>query len=526
MSNTISVIECSIQIDNGLYLDGDLYLPESENKLPVIIMRTPYGKHNINAVFDPIQITRLGFALLVQNVRGRYESNGIFSPFKNEKADGDATINWLIEQDWSNKNIYALGVSYEGFTAILLGMSKYTKAIAPIMSSSNIYRDWFFENGCIKQGFVQSWSHSFAFTDNGELLSANVIDDVQRLASNIKSLYYGHMAEFPISKCLDYYKSWIDYEDSIYWDDISNVTTGDNQAAIYYVSGWYDIFCDGTIKQFNEELKKGTHPLKLVIGPWSHVELFGSVVGDVDFGVYSFEKYSSMDIINWFIQIEKGQISQSKICLYIMGKNKWFRCDTIPEASYKSYYFCKTETSRILLPVYCDCYMDKDSFFFDATNPVPTCGGRCIDAIPEGFGGPKIQNSIEERTDVLSYTSVPIEDEITIIGEVFVSLSCVSSLEKMDYTVKLCDVDEYNNSINLLDSCLRIDNAADEKSSYELCIGTIGHCFMPGHRIRCEISFSNFPRLNIQDWLLDKRGENTIFLDGITAIKMPVVNIN
>ena len=182
MNNDLIIRECKIRVSDQVILDGDLYLPCINQKLPNIIMRTPYGKHNINAVFDPLVLARKGFAVLVQNVRGRYESSGIFTPFENELEDGNKTIEWILSQEWSNGNIYALGVSYEGFTSILLGSHRNTKAIAPIMSSSDIRRDWFYENNCIKQGFVQSWSHSFAFTDNGELLDSDTIDHVQFLA--------------------------------------------------------------------------------------------------------------------------------------------------------------------------------------------------------------------------------------------------------------------------------------------------------------------------------------------------------
>ena len=526
MINSIKIEACHIKCDNNIVLNGDLYLPDSKNKIPVIIMRTPYGKHNINAVFDPLQIVRKGFALLVQNVRGRYESNGVFLPFENEKVDGDATIQWLIKQEWCNRHIYALGVSYEGFTSILLGMNQYTKAIAPIMSSSNIYRDWFFENGCIKQGFVQSWSHSFAFTDNGELLSPDVIDEVQKLASDIKKLYYGHMIDFPVNKYLEYYKSWINTEYNDYWKHITKCTAGSNNAAIYYVSGWYDIFCEGTLEQFKFESLHGKNPVKLVVGPWSHTELFGSVVGDVDFGVYSFEHYSSMDIINWFEEIEYGTNAKSSIHIYIMGKNQWYTFNELPVPNYQKFVLLKKNDIRHIGIEEDDRIVDSfDIFEFDSLNPVPTCGGRCIDAIPEGLGGPKKQKNVEERQDVLSYTSDSLDHDITILGKVSISLSCSSTLEKMDYTVKLCDVDELDNSINLLDSCLRVTENANKKKSYELCLGTIGHCFRKGHKIRCDISSSNFPRINIQDWLIDKQGCNTVFLDGITSIQLPIVSI-
>lgn len=525
MNSNILITECIIPVGSGVFLNGDLYLPQTEKKMPVIIMRTPYGKHNINAVFNPLQIARSGFALLVQNVRGRFESTGLFDPFVNEKMDGDATVRWLCQQEWCNQHIYALGVSYEGMTAILLGENKNTKAVAPIMSTSNIFRDWFFENHFIKQGFVQSWSHSFAFTDNGNLLDYEVIDAVQQLASDIKKLYYGHIDRFPVSRYLDYYHSWIDEKDNGYWPKVIDATTGSMRADAYYVSGWYDIFCEGTIKQYFENANQNAGHHRLVIGPWSHAELFGSVVGDIDFGVYSLEKYSSMDVIDWFDKVEKNIAKRTDISLYVMGKNKWYHFEELPKTKIQRFFLNKKCNVRTVDCIDSSAINEKDYFVFDCSELVPTCGGRCIDAIPEALGGPKYQRLIEERADVLVYTSEMLDEDIAIIGEVMFSLSCSSSLEKMDYMVKLCDVDEHGNSVNILDSGIRIFTSADVNGSYCFSIGTVGHCFIRGHKIRCQISSSNFPRLNVQDWLIDKKGQNTVYLNGLTYIDLPVVRL-
>lgn len=525
MNSSIIITECTIPVGSGVFLNGDLYLPQEEKQLPVIIMRTPYGKHNISAVFNPLEIVRRGFALLVQNVRGRFESTGVFNPFLNEKIDGDATVEWLCNQKWCNKHIYALGVSYEGMTAILVGGNKNTNAIAPIMSTSNIFRDWFFENHFIKQGFVQSWSHSFAFTDNGNLLDYQDIDFVQQLASDIKKLYYGHMDDFPVSRYLDYYHSWIDEKDTLYWGKVKTSMLGNMNAATYYISGWYDIFCEGSIKQYFENSSRAPGHHRLVIGPWSHTELFGSVVGDIDFGIYSLEKYSPMDIIDWFDKVENNTAKETDISLYVMGKNKWYRFKEMPKAQIQRYFLNRNNENRTIDCISFSKKDEIDTFVFDYFRLVPTCGGRCIDAIPDALGGPKYQRLIEERDDVLVYTSEVLDDDVTIIGEVKFSLSCSSSLEHMDYTVKLCDVDQDGNSVNILDSGVRIDTDADKTGIYCFSIGAVGHCFLNGHRIRCQISSSNFPRLNVQDWLIDKRGENTVYLNGMTYIDLPVVRL-
>ena len=523
--------EVDIKTSDGEYLNGNMYLPVQSDKVPVIIMRTPYGKHNINTVFDPYIIVKKGFALLVQNVRGRYESTGIFLPFENEKEDGKTTVEWVKEQNWSNGHIYSLGVSYEGFTAMMMGGEEGVVAISPIMSSGNIRRDWFYENHCLKQAFVQSWSHSFAFTDEEHMLQPSVIDYIQFLSNDIAKLYKRKLTDFPVNNNLPYYKHWINENDDKYWNYIDKKTNARYwDASGYYVSGWYDIFCEGTIKEFLLAVNRSSKPQKLVIGPWSHTEIFKATVGDVDYGIYNFEKYSSTDILDWFSKIEKGEDVVSEIKLFIMGKNKWYSLHKQPTVIERNMF----------LAIYTNSLGDKerrlqweesknneDEFTYKGNDLVPTCGGRCIDAIPKGLGGPKNQELIENREDVLVYTSERLTKELCVIGKIKIQLVCESTLEQMDYAIKIVDVDQDNCPINILDSVLRIKQNANKKGSYELTIGTIAYSFLAGHRVRCEISSSNFPRINVQEEMINRQAMNKIYCGDIKAsfIKLPEVEI-
>ena len=165
----ISIVPFKIYYTEGENLDGDLYIPQYGKPLPVVLMRTPYGKKNIFALFDVVAVARLGFVVAVQNVRGRYESDGIFDPFINERNDGILTMQWLRRQPWCNGQIFSIGVSYEGFTAMMCSNDIKLTALSSIASSSNIRDTWFFEGGAVRQAFVQAWAHSFAFSDTNRL---------------------------------------------------------------------------------------------------------------------------------------------------------------------------------------------------------------------------------------------------------------------------------------------------------------------------------------------------------------------
>lgn len=529
----ITVTQERIGASDSVLLDTYCYLPEKPKNLSAILFRTPYGKQNFSAIIDPLTVVKMGFALIIQDVRGRFQSSGKFEPFINEQNDGIETISWIRSQPWSNGNIFTIGVSYEGFTAMMSSHKRNITAMAPIMSSPYIERDWFFENGCIKQAFVQSWSHSFAFTDNGEMLSKTEIDETQRLANDLMCLYKGSLYRFPVAKYLPYYNSWIDPTNQEYWHNISCATSiAPWEVSGYYISGWYDIFCEGTLKCFWEVLQKTTLPQKLVVGPWSHTQFITSVVGDVDFGVYTLENYSALDILQWFQSIEDKQVVQTCIQFYFMGINKWVALQQMPKIRQTQLYLQidnrpgKDPTEGVLTwnePVTSGVM----SFYFNSQDLVPTCGGRCIDALPAGQGGPKIQNQIENRADVLVYTSNKVTESLAVMGEIRIWLVSKSSLGQMDYAIKITDVDEKGNSINILDSCLRIKEDANVKTQKCLSVGTIAHVFLPGHCIRCDISSSNFPRINVQEEILDCVAENCIFTGGNepSFVELPIVDL-
>lgn len=529
----INVEELQIKSENKGLLDTLCYIPENVKPLSTILFRTPYGKSNINAILDPISIVKMGFAIVVQDVRGRFGSNDKFVPFLNEKVDGKSTIDWICEQVWSNGKVFTMGISYEGFTALMSANDERVVACAPIMSSPYIHRDWFFENNCVKQAFVQSWSHSFAFTDNGNMLSHSEIERIQRLASYISRLYKGSMEKFPASEYLPYYKSWINDKDSDYWNRIKLATEIQlEKISTYYVSGWYDIFCEGTLKCYLDTIKKTDIPQIIVIGPWSHSQIFSSVVGDLDFGVYSLEKVSPYAIFEWFKVIESEERVDSIMHIYVMGINKWYRMRELPSCTSVYIYMGSQTSSR---SVFGDGYLlwdmlvcsGQDSFIYDSNRLVPTCGGRCIDAVPEGLGGPKFQHEIERRDDVLIYTTDVLKIAVPIIGQIKASLCCQSSQEQMDYCIKITDVDCNGNSTNIVDSCIRIDINACEKTVRTANLGTVAHAFLPGHKIRCVISSSNFPRLSLQNELLEITAVNTIYWGkGFPSfIELPVVEL-
>lgn len=513
----IEIKNYKIEIETGMYLDTDVYIPQCHRKLPSILFRTPYEKSNVYALFDPITVVKKGFVLVVQDVRGRFFSDGIFQPFENEKSDSAKTIDWILEQSWSNERIYTIGISYEGLCAILAIETGKISGFSPIVSSLEIRNDWFYENNCLKQAFVQSWSHSFAFTDNGNLVDKCTIDTVQQLSNNMMNLYEEPLEEFPINAILPYYQYWIQNKNNDYWGKIHNATTcAQYNVPGFFVTGWYDIFCESTIRLYKKFCEKSNCSQHLVIGPWCHMELFNSVVGEIDYGIYTLEKFSPYVIVDWFKSLENGKKICSQVTVYIMGINKWVSLNKKTDVNYKKIYLQSYGNANSVLGKGRLAYTmgvssGVDTFMGYKNEIVRSNGGRCIDAIPEGKGGPYNQENLEKSTNTLVYTSDVFEKMEIILGEVQVKLTCRASIKSADYCIKLTAVSPNGISINLLDSCLRIFDVADKIETHTVSLGHIAYAILPGYRIRCDIFANNFPRLDIVKDMKEKDCKLEIF---------------
>ena len=169
---------------------------------------------------------------------------------------------------------------------------------------------------------------------------------IQYLANNIEDLYRLPIKEFPAGKYLPYYSAWIDPEENEYWNLLTHRTTNKlNRVNGYYLGGWYDIFCEGTIADYQSAIKNTNKAQRLVIGPWSHNELFSSLVGEIDFGIYTLRDVDQYDIFKWFLCISRSEQVKSGVLIYVMGKNKWYELPSWPPPSIKKRLFLSSSVS-------------------------------------------------------------------------------------------------------------------------------------------------------------------------------------
>lgn len=539
---------------DGTVLYADVYRPDAPGGYPVILCRTPYSKDFslVRVVeLDAIRAASEGYVLVIQDVRGRFASDGDFYTFKNEIQDGYDSVEWAAAQPWSTGKIGMVGASYVGATQWLAAVSRppHLAAIFPSITGSDYHEGWTYQGGAFQMFFNMWWSVSLA-RDNLEKLSQSLgdlqneqeqlIEALDHLDEALRSL---PLKEYPALKrpgLAPYYSDWLDHpDDDAYWRQW-NIEDRHRDVVVpaYNFGAWYDIFLGGTIRNFlgmqkngaTEETRQGQ---KLLIGPWYHDWIQTNKVGDVDFGVMSDAASIDVDGIKlrwfdyWLKGIQNGIMEEPPVRIFVMGANTWRDEHEWPlaRAQYTNYYLHSNGNANTLnddgvLSSETPGEEPPDVFLYNPSNPVPTRGGNlcCYDAAQPS--GAFDQREIEARSDVLVYSTPPLEKDLEVTGPIIVTLWAASTAVDTDFTAKLVDVCPCGGAVNLTDGIIRaryreskacpklIKAGREYKYTIDLC--ATSNVFKAGHRIRLEISSSNFPRFDRNPNTGNTFGEDTV----------------
>ena len=528
-----------VTMRDGTTLYADVYRPDRPGPFPVLLQRTPYDKASPGSALelDPLKAAKRGYAVVIQDTRGRHTSEGEFYCFRDEINDGYDTVEWAASQPWSSGKVGMYGASYVGATQWLTAVSEppHLAVIVPNVTASNYHEGWVYQGGAFELGFNVSWTLGSLALGNFENISSakNLPEDrQQRLVEAIDSMESSFRAsplvEFPHLKggLADYFYDWIahpDYDE--YWKKLcieeshSKVT-----APALNIGGWYDIFLGGTIRNYlgmrekgaTEEARRGQ---KLIIGPWQHSSRGSSLVGSHYFGLAADAGSLDLDGIHfkWFDYWLKGEnngiLDEPPVRIFVMGDNVWRDEQEWPLARARptDYYFHSQGQANSLhgngtISTEAPGEEPADVFLYNPANPVPTRGGPlCCDSYFVANGASE-QREIEARDDVLVYTTPPLEREVEVTGPVTVTLWAATSATDTDFTAKLVDVCEDGCARNLTDGIIRAryrDSTASptlvepgKAYRYTIDLWATSNVFKAGHRIRVEISSSNFPRFD------------------------------
>jgi putative CocE/NonD family hydrolase len=514
-------------------LYADVYRPASPGRYPVLVQRTPYDKGQASVTgIDYLRAARAGYVVVVQDVRGRFASQGEFYPFLHEAADGYDTVEWAAAQAWSSGRVGMVGGSYLGATQWLAAMARppHLQALFPAITPSDMQDGWVFQGGAFQLGFCLSWTLSPLVLANWDAIAASRPGIRERRDGIARTI--DHMGEefrrLPLTEFPDldngvapYYFDWMEHaDDEEYWDRW-NIEAHHAEISVpaYHVGGWYDLFLPGTLRNFGGLRDRSTGTQKLLVGPWAHASPLSNLVGEVDFGIGSAASAIDLDGIQlrWFDHWLKGErngiLEESPLRIFVMGENRWRDEHEWPLARARevSYYLHSNGDANSAAG---DGSLDPeapgaeptDTFRYDPLEPVPTRGGGLCCNPTYLPGGVYDQRPVEARHDVLVYTSAPLAREMEVTGPVRVHLWAATSAPDTDFTAKLVDVHPDGSAYNLADGIIRtryresraVPSPLQPGKAVALSIdlGATSNLFKAGHRIRLEVSSSNFPRFN------------------------------
>jgi putative CocE/NonD family hydrolase len=504
-------LDLAVPMRDGVRLSANVFRPEAPRRYPTILVRTPYGKGaGISPNYAPF--VEQGYAVVVQDVRGRYASAGVFEPLAQEPADGDDTLNWIARQPWSDGKIGMLGGSYLGIVQWKVAAlnNPHLKAIFPAVSGCDDYRDRFYSpGGAMKLGQRLLW-----MSEN--LRAPRFHPDFSKFVLHLPLRTADVAATGQTSAMFQEAVAHPAFDS--FWKSISVRQRLDAiRVPVFSVGGWFDNFVESDLDAY-ARLQKNSGVDRILIGPWPHNK--AAKFEGVDFGPDADTPLRPIQM-QWFDQFLKGKdtplLSQAPVRVFVMGANRWRDAREWPLPAHPRRFYLRsrghantlTGDGSLQLRAPADPTAPSrtaDSFVFDPQDPVPTAGGAAC-CNPKVFPwGPRDQRAVEQRRDVLVYTTAPLRRDMEVIGPVRVVLYAATTAPDTDFTAKLVDVFPDGRAQNLTDGILRLRYRKSlEKPELahpgEICkltidAGVTGNVFQKGHRIRMEISSSNFPRFD------------------------------
>ncbi len=509
MSRTARLLVDDVRMTmrDGVRLAADVIRPDDSRRRPALLLRTPYSRANARMSTDVVTMARGEWAVVIQDVRGRFDSEGCFTPFHQEVSDGADSVQWCAEQRWCDGNVVTWGGSYVGATQMLAAIAAppALRAVTPVLTASRYTDGWCYEGGAMQAGFLHVWAGGFVASDPRR--SAASRRSLQKLVDEPERLWSLPLTARPLRRLYDAFPGWLRPDDGEHWAPV-DVESQHQRIAVpgFHVGGWYDIFCEGTLANAvglrqRAATEQARRAQRLVVGPWSHFNLFMRSHAELDLGPRALGFDVHMEMLDWSRRAAAGEDVEGGTRVFVMGDNAWRELPSWPPpARPLRLYLDSAGGANSLrgdgvLSWSNPAQAHVDRFRYDPRNPVPTRGGRgCAPNLPPP--GPSDQRPVEERYDVLVYTSEPLERPLTVIGAVRAQVCFASSAPSADVTVKLCDVHPDGRAFNVVDSVRRTALRPGEPCAVDVNLGSTAITVAPGHRLRVEVSSSNFPRLD------------------------------
>ena len=507
---------------DGVVLVADVYRPMAAGTYPVLLMRTPYGRSFAESDFayaHPSWYSARGYIVVVQDCRGRFDSEGEWYPFRDEADDGYDAIEWAARLSGSTGDVGMYGASYAGMNQLLAAMLQppSLRAISPALAGSQAYDGWIYNGGAFALAFAYAWAAYLAVDSTrrtGGAATERALDGLREAASRAWALPFRDLPPFEEAS-VSYWTDWLDHpEYDGYWKRWSiDEAYGRISVPALHIGGWYDIFLSGTVRNFTGLTREDGSPLgasaqRLVLGPWTH----GSWIPVSNAGSQGPGPLFVDDLqLEWFdLHLKhRGPATDLVPVTAFVLREGWKSFDSWPPPTSQSVQWFLHSDGRAnsssgdgRLSTDRPAAETPDIYVYDPLAPVPSCGGHSA-----GVGapmGPADQSLAQAQHGVLVYTSAPLEQGAVLLGEAEAVLHVSSTAEDSDFVVRLGTVSRDGYAENLQEGILRLRYRESLETTamafpgtvYEVTIplGPVGVRIPHGHRLRVTVTSSDFPQ--------------------------------
>jgi putative CocE/NonD family hydrolase len=516
-----------VRMRDGVRLSVDLYQPAAEGRYPGLLVHTPYNNNALGLMQRARWFARRGYAVVLSDVRGRYDSEGDWDPFDcKHKTDGHDVVEWMAKQPWCNGKVGMLGASYMGWTQWWTATQAppALKAIAPEVAPPDQFR-----NAPYQEGVLVGWTMDWAAMMAGR--TSQVVGDgpyggfTNTRAQDLMRTPYSQLNERRGALDSPWFATWLRHNLSMaeYWRAIAY--QGKDQYArvtvpSLNVTGWFDANFPGAPMNYQGLKQHGATAAarrpRLVIGPWPHSFNHGRKVGAFDYGAEAVIDWDGY-VCRWFDHflkgIDNGVLDDPPVYIFVMGRNRWYAAKDwpLPQTRWTKHYLHSGGKANALdgdgsLSAKPPGDEPADSYTYDPAKPTlsPFKGGH----LEEGAVDTR---SAARGPDVLVYTTPPLTEDVEVTGPVEARLYAATSARDTDWMVRLIDVQPDGYAALLCDGVLRARcrdpehggaftaqklSAIEPGQVYEYTVRfwrATGNLFRKGHRIRVEISSSYYP---------------------------------
>ena len=506
---------------DGVALCTDVFLPDTDAPAPTILIRTPYGRHAVFLQSLAVKLSRAGFAVTLQDSRGRYQSGGQFD-LRHEQHDGYDTLAWLADQPWCDKRVALVGLSITGHPNFAMALDPppadiTIAALINIMGVVDLH-SVFYANGALRLHWALPWCRMMSARNMGRSTWKDADWD---------RLFRHQPATEALDSVCDPSPLWTFALSSPVrgdrWRDVSIVDRlPELKVPVLHLSGWHDFMLDQVLRAWRAIGQSDAAELqRLIIGPWDHQTIFAAF--NTSRPGAPRDESRSLDLMSavvaWLERLLHGDAGADRrepdprVLAYVMEDRSWVHADSFPSSAttIDEWYLdsdgrANTSAGDGRLRRDCPIDLNQDTYRFDPADPIPTIGGA-IWPFPGARLAPGAldQSSLRDRGDILTFIGPPCDAPLTVLGPVHVELWAASSACDTDFTAKLVDVDPFGVARIVQDGIVRARFRDPDREAwldahrpycFTIDVGAVGHCFKRGHRLRLDISSSNFPKFD------------------------------